>query len=66
MGKTKGIALTPAEMALLERLVDSGRLIAFPPQANAKPRKVAAAALIEGGRRVALYLAKEVTNLAEE
>jgi hypothetical protein len=41
--------LSPAEMRLLERLVDQGTLVAQPQQANAKPRRVMAAALARDG-----------------
>jgi hypothetical protein len=37
--------LTPAEMSLLERLVDRGVLVTVPAVKSQKPRKVIAAAL---------------------
>ncbi|HZT18197.1 MAG TPA: hypothetical protein VFA23_02280 [Dongiaceae bacterium] len=59
----RGRLLSPAELEVLERLVERGSLIAIPAQANAKPRKIAAVSLAEGGRRVLFYLAKETTEI---
>jgi len=51
-------------MALLERLVDRGALIAIPPP-PAKPRKVSVASIADGGRSLLLYLAKETSELPD-
>ena len=56
--------LSPEEMALLERLVDRGVLIAVPPP-PAKPRKVSVASITEGGRSLLLYLAKDISELPD-
>lgn len=54
--------LTAAEMKVLERLIEDGALVAV-PRAPAKPHKVMAASLAEGGTRVMLYLAAKPTKL---
>jgi hypothetical protein len=56
--------LSPEEMALIERLVDRGVLIAVPPT-PAKPRKVSVASIANGGRSLLLYLAKEISELPD-
>jgi hypothetical protein len=56
-------ALTPAEMSLLERLVDRGALITVPALKSQKPRKVMAASLADHGARVLLYLSAKTTDL---
>ena len=55
--------LTAAEMSLLERLVDRGVLITVPAVKSQKPRKVIAAALVDHGARVLLYLSAKTIAL---
>jgi hypothetical protein len=55
--------LQSADLQAFERLVDRGAVIAVPAQRNAKPRKVVAAAIADGGRGLLLYLAKETTTV---
>jgi hypothetical protein len=55
--------LSPAEMKMLERLIDAGILIAVPPQRMGKPRPVISASLIGGGKNVLLYLSREPVEL---
>ena len=57
--------LTTADIALLERLIDSGVLIAVPPKRMGKPRPVISAALSDGGKSIRLYLSPEAAELAE-
>ena len=49
-------------MAVIERLVNTGKLIAVPPQKPGRPRQVAAASLHEGGK-VLLYLSRATTDI---
>ena len=58
-------SLSEAEMRLLERLVDSGMLIAVPPKGKGKPRPVISASLIGGGKNVLLYLSQEPAELEQ-
>lgn len=48
--------LSPADMTLIERLVEEGRLVAVPRLGSAKPRRVVTAALDATGDRILLYL----------
>lgn len=57
--------LSQADMALLERLVDSGVLVAVPPKGKGKPRPVISASIIGGGKNVLLYLSQEPVDLAK-
>jgi hypothetical protein len=57
--------LTVADVALLERLIDSGALIAVPPKRMGKARPVISAALADGGKHIRLYLSPEAVELAE-
>ena len=52
-------------MRLLERLIDTGMLIAVPPKGNGKPRPVISASLIGGGKNVLLYLSQEPAELGQ-
>jgi hypothetical protein len=56
--------LTADDVALLERLIDSGVLIAVPPKRMGKPRPVVSAALVAGGKSILLYLSQEAVELA--
>jgi hypothetical protein len=55
--------LSAAELTVIERLVEQGRLVAKPQQPNAKPRKVIAAALEPDGNRIILWLSTKTTTL---
>jgi hypothetical protein len=55
--------LSAAELSVIERLVEQGRLVAKPQQANAKPRKIIAAALEPDGNRIILWLSAKTTTL---
>lgn len=55
--------LSPGEMALFERLVEAGALIAVPQLGSAKPRRVVAASLEPAGDRILLYLSAKPTEL---
>jgi len=57
--------LSEAEMRLLERLIDTGMLIAVPPKGKGKPRPVISASLIGGGKNVLLYLSQEAVELGQ-
>ncbi|HEX7969299.1 MAG TPA: hypothetical protein VF502_13855 [Stellaceae bacterium] len=50
-------------MQLIERLVERGALVTKAQQANAKPRRVMAAALSADGQRIILWLSKKTTEL---
>jgi hypothetical protein len=58
--------LSAAEVAVIERLVEDGRLVAKPQQPNAKPRKVIAAALEPDGNRIILWLSTKTTTLGRD
>jgi hypothetical protein len=58
--------LSAAELAVIERLVEHGRLVAKPQQPNAKPRKVIAAALEPDGNRIILWLSAKTTTLGRD
>jgi hypothetical protein len=58
--------LSAAELGVIERLVEQGRLVAKPQQANAKPRKVIAAALEPDGDRIILWLSAKTTTLGRD
>ena len=51
--------LSPAEMKLLERLIDAEILIAVPPKGMGKTRPVISASMIGGGKNLLLYLSRE-------
>jgi hypothetical protein len=55
--------LSAADMAVIERLVERGMLVAKPQQPNAKPRKVIAAALEPEGNHIILWLSIKTTTL---
>jgi hypothetical protein len=55
--------LSSEEMRVLERLVDSGMLIAVPPKRMGKPRPVVSAALTPGGKNILLYLSQQPAAL---
>jgi hypothetical protein len=57
--------LTSDDVSLLERLIDSGVLIAVPPKRMGKPRPVISAALADGGKSIRLYLSPDAVELAE-
>lgn len=56
-------SLSPEETRLLERLIDSGVLIAVPPKRMGKPRPVISASLTPGGKNILLYLSQEAATL---
>lgn len=56
-------SFSAAEMQLIERLVERGALVTKAQQANAKPRRVMAAALSADGQRIILWLSKKTTEL---
>jgi hypothetical protein len=58
--------LTPQEIALLEKLVARGALVAVPQKGLAKPRQAVAATLSDNGRRILLYLSAKTIDLADE
>jgi len=49
----------------VERLVNDGKLIAIPPGATAKPRRVAVASLHDGGE-ILLYLSRASTSVTDD
>jgi hypothetical protein len=53
------------DLAVVERLVNDGKLIAIPPSGTANPRRVAVAAIHEGGD-ILLYLSRATTALTKE
>jgi hypothetical protein len=53
------------DLAVVERLVNDGKLIAIPPGGTAKPRRVAVAALHDGGE-ILLYLSRATTTVGED
>lgn len=55
--------LTPENVAVLERLIETGALIAVPPKRMGKPRSVISATLADGGKTIRLYLSPEVIEL---
>jgi hypothetical protein len=60
------VRLSAAELTVIERLVEQGRLVAKPQQPNAKPRKVIAAALEPDGKRIILWLSVKTTTLGHD
>jgi hypothetical protein len=58
--------LSPAEMQMLERLIDAGILIAVPPKRKGKPRPVISASIIGGGKNVLLYLSQEPVEITPD
>jgi len=58
-------APSEGDLAVVERLVNDGKLIAIPPGGTAKPRRVAVAALNDGGD-ILLYLSRATTALTKE
>jgi hypothetical protein len=66
MPKRKTLAsLSPEEMRVLEKLIESGVLIAVPPKRMGKPRPVISASLARGGQSILLYLSQEPVALDE-
>ncbi len=57
--------LSAGEMRVLEKLIESGVLIAVPPKRMGKPRPVMSASLTSGGRSILLYLSQEPAQLDE-
>jgi hypothetical protein len=55
--------LSPADLALIERLVASGALVAVPQLGSAKPRRVITAAIDPAGDRILLYLSAKPLEL---
>ena len=55
--------LAPGEIALIERLVEAGALVAVPAFGSAKPHRVMTAALDPAGDRILLYLSAKPTLL---
>jgi hypothetical protein len=53
------------DLAIVGRLVNDGRLIAIPPGGTAKPRRVAVAALHDGGE-ILLYLSRATTAISKD
>ncbi len=60
------LRLSPAEIALIERLVASEALVAVPQIGSAKPRRVVSAALDPEGDRLLLYLSAKPAELAPQ
>jgi hypothetical protein len=60
------LRLSPAEIALIERLVASEALVAVPQIGSAKPRHVVSAALDPEGDRLLLYLSAKPAELAPQ
>lgn len=58
-------SLSPEEMRVLEKLIESGVLIAVPPKRMGKPRPVISASLQPGGQNILLYLSQEPAQLDE-
>lgn len=52
------------DMAVVERLVNDGKLIAIPPGGTAKPRRVAVAVSHAGGD-ILLYLSRATTTVTK-
>ncbi|HWI29487.1 MAG TPA: hypothetical protein VN668_21105 [Stellaceae bacterium] len=57
--------LAPGEIALIERLVEAGALVAVPAFGSAKPHRVMTAALDPAGDRILLYLSTKPTLLED-
>jgi hypothetical protein len=55
--------LSAADIALIERLVASGALVAVPQLGSAKPRRVITAAIDPAGDRILLYLSAKPLEL---
>ena len=53
------------DLAVVERLVNDGKLIAIPSGGTAKPRRVAVAALHDGGE-ILLYLSRATTAVSKD
>lgn len=60
------LRLSPAEVALIERLVASEALVAVPQIGSAKPRRVVSAALDPEGDRLLLYLSAKPAELVPQ
>jgi hypothetical protein len=60
----RGTSLSGDDLAVVERLVNDGKLIAIPPGGTAKPRRVAVAALHDGGE-ILLYLSRATMAITE-
>ena len=63
--KKAPVGLSPEEMRVLEKLIESGALIALPPKRMGKPRPVISASLMPGGENILLYLSQEPASLDE-
>ena len=61
----RATAPSEGDLAVVERLVNDGKLIAIPPGGTAKPRRVAVAAIHDGGD-ILLYLSRATTALTKE
>jgi hypothetical protein len=57
--------LSQGEMRVLEKLIESGVLIAVPPKRMGKPRPVISASLTPGSQTILLYLSQEPAQLDE-
>jgi hypothetical protein len=51
------------DLKALERLIDAGILVTKPQNANAKPRKVMAAALTQDRRHIVLWLSNKTVEI---
>ncbi|HEX3970308.1 MAG TPA: hypothetical protein VHX19_03240 [Stellaceae bacterium] len=63
--KKSPASLSSDEMRVLEKLIESGVLIAVPPKRMGKPRPVISASLTPGGQSILLYLSQEAVSLDE-
>jgi hypothetical protein len=61
--KKSRASLSSEEMRVLEKLIESGVLIAVPPKRMGKPRPVISASLTPGGENILLYLSQEPASL---
>jgi hypothetical protein len=61
----RATAPSEGDLAVVERLVNEGKLIAVPPGGTAKPRRLAVVALHDGGE-ILLYLSRATTVLTKE
>jgi hypothetical protein len=61
--RERRLRLSPAEVALIERLVASEALVAVPQIGSARPRRVVSAALDPAGDRLLLYLSAKPAEL---
>jgi hypothetical protein len=61
----RATASSEGDLAVVDRLVNVGELIAIPPGGAAKPRRVAVAALHDGGD-ILCYLSRATTALTKK